>query len=93
VRQKIGERLTPGSALIVADTSINTAGLPKGGDFVVFANYSAATKTGANAAAEAEPQVAKPKQHRSVRRYYTNPYYANPSYANRYYAPWRGWGR
>jgi peptidoglycan hydrolase-like protein with peptidoglycan-binding domain len=93
VRQKIGERLTPGSALIVADTSINTAGLPKGGDFVVFANYSAAAKTGANAAAEAEPQVAKPKQHRSVRRYYTNPYYANPSYANRYYAPWRGWGR
>jgi lipoprotein-anchoring transpeptidase ErfK/SrfK/peptidoglycan hydrolase-like protein with peptidoglycan-binding domain len=88
VRQKIGERLTPGSSLIIADTSINTTGLPKGGDFVVFANYSAAAKTGATAAV-AEPQVVKPKVHRSVRRYYNTA----PYYTNRYYAPWQGWSR
>ena len=90
VRQKVGERLTPGSALIVADTSINTAGLPKGGDFVVLSNYTAAAKTGANAAAgtAVESQEVKPKVHRSVRRYYTNPYYTN-----RYFGPWRAWGR
>ena len=37
VRQKISERLTPGSTFIIADTSINSANLPKGGDFVVLA--------------------------------------------------------
>ena len=38
VRQKISERLTPGSSLIIGDTAINTAGLPKGADFLVWAN-------------------------------------------------------
>jgi hypothetical protein len=33
VRQNISERLTPGSTFIVADTSINSAGLPRGGDY------------------------------------------------------------
>ena len=92
VRQKISERLTPGSSLIIADTSINTTGLPKGGDFVVFANYSAAAKTGATAAV-AEPQVVKPKVRRNVRRYNTAPYNTAPYYTNRYYAPWQAWGR
>jgi len=36
VRQKICERLTPGSSLIVADTAINSATLPKGADFLVW---------------------------------------------------------
>jgi len=36
VRQKISERLTPGSSLIVADTAINSATLPKGADFLVW---------------------------------------------------------
>ncbi|GFO81507.1 MAG: hypothetical protein A49_11340 [Methyloceanibacter sp.] len=36
VRQKISERLTPGSSLIVADTAINSAALPKGADFLVW---------------------------------------------------------
>jgi hypothetical protein len=36
-RQWISERLTPGSSLIVADTAINTAALPKGADYVVLA--------------------------------------------------------
>lgn len=36
VRQRISERLTPGSSLIVADTAINSAALPKGADFLVW---------------------------------------------------------
>jgi peptidoglycan hydrolase-like protein with peptidoglycan-binding domain len=37
VRRKISERLTPGSSLIIGDTAINSAALPKGGDFLVWA--------------------------------------------------------
>ena len=48
VRQRISERLTPGSTLIIGDTSINAATLPKGGDFMVLAKYSS-PKTAANA--------------------------------------------
>lgn len=36
VRRNISERLTPGSALIVADTAINSGSLPKGADFLVW---------------------------------------------------------
>lgn len=36
IRQRISERLTPGSSLIVADTAINSAALPKGADFLVW---------------------------------------------------------
>ncbi len=36
IRQKISERLTPGSSLIVGDTAINSATLPKGADFLVW---------------------------------------------------------
>jgi lipoprotein-anchoring transpeptidase ErfK/SrfK len=35
VRQKISERLTPGSSLIIAEKSKNSAILPKGGDFLI----------------------------------------------------------
>jgi lipoprotein-anchoring transpeptidase ErfK/SrfK/peptidoglycan hydrolase-like protein with peptidoglycan-binding domain len=45
IRQRISERLTPGSTLIIGDTSINSATLPKGGDFVVLAKGSPGTKT------------------------------------------------
>jgi hypothetical protein len=34
-REKISERLTPGSTLIVADESVNSAVLPKGGDYLI----------------------------------------------------------
>jgi len=37
VRQKISENLTPGSSLIVADTSVDSAVLPEGDDFLVWA--------------------------------------------------------
>jgi hypothetical protein len=36
VLRKIGERLTPGSSLIVGDVAINSATLPKGADFLVW---------------------------------------------------------
>ena len=38
VRQQISERLTPGSSLIIGDTSVDTAILPEGDDFLVWAN-------------------------------------------------------
>ncbi|MGH6825774.1 pentapeptide repeat-containing protein [Methyloceanibacter sp.] len=38
VRREISRRLTPGSSLIVADTSVDSAILPEGDDFLVWAN-------------------------------------------------------
>src|SRR5262249_49620628 len=60
LRQRISQRLTPGSTLILADTSINSANLPKGGDFVVLAKG-----TGEKIA---EDDAAKPKPKRRVAR-------------------------
>ncbi len=48
LRQKISERLTPGSSLIVGDTAINTASLPKGADFLVWAKDTPAKITAAS---------------------------------------------
>jgi hypothetical protein len=78
VRQKISERLTPGSTFIVADTSINSANLPKGGDFVVLAR-----STGAKISMTDEEPVAKPKPRRrnnafARRNYYDNPWGTGP---------------
>lgn len=84
VRQKISERLTPGSTFIVADTSINSANLPRGGDFVVLAR-----STGAKISMTDEEAIAKPKKPRrrvntyARRNYYDNPWGAAP-------APWGG---
>jgi lipoprotein-anchoring transpeptidase ErfK/SrfK len=85
VRQKISERLTPGSTFIVADTSINSANLPKGGDFVVLAKG-----TGAKVSeADDTPPVAKPKPRRrnddfARRFYYNNPWRNGPWFGR----PW-----
>jgi lipoprotein-anchoring transpeptidase ErfK/SrfK/peptidoglycan hydrolase-like protein with peptidoglycan-binding domain len=38
VRREISQRLTPGSSLIVADTSVDSAILPEGDDFLVWAD-------------------------------------------------------
>ena len=40
MRQKISERLTPGSSLIIGDKSLNPAILPNGADFLVFTKDS-----------------------------------------------------
>ena len=42
IRRIISERLTPGSSLIVADTSVNSAILPDGDDFLVLAKATPA---------------------------------------------------
>jgi peptidoglycan hydrolase-like protein with peptidoglycan-binding domain len=42
VRQKISERLTPGSSLIIGDRSVNPAILPDGADFLVLTKDSPA---------------------------------------------------
>jgi hypothetical protein len=59
VRQKISARLTPGSTLIVADRALNSAGLPKGGDFVVLTKDSPAPSIG-------EAGRSKPRMRRVV---------------------------
>jgi hypothetical protein len=59
VRQKVSERLTPGSTFIVADTSINSANLPRGGDFVVLAR-----STGAKISTSDDEPAATPKPRR-----------------------------
>ena len=77
VRQKISERLTPGSTFIVADTSINSANLPRGGDFMVLAK-----STGAKISMTDEEPEAKPKPRRRnnavVRRFYDDPWGGSP---------------
>jgi peptidoglycan hydrolase-like protein with peptidoglycan-binding domain len=86
LRQKISERLTPGSSLIIGDTAINTAGLTKGNDFVVWAKETPAKITSASLDGDFTPaKPRKKKKARAVRR----PYF---DYSNRYYrAP--GWSR
>ena len=67
LRRKISQRLTPGSSFIIGDVAINTAGLKKGNDFVVWAKDMPAKVT----AASLETSVRKPrrkKTRRSVRR-------------------------
>ncbi len=68
VRQKISERLTPGSSLIIGDTAINTAGLTKGNDFVVWAKETPAKITAASADGDFTPP--KRKKKKIVRRPY-----------------------
>jgi len=82
IRQKISERLTPGSTFIVADTSISSANLPRGGDFVVLAKSASAKVSDAD-----DTAVAKPKPRRR------NPDFARRfNYNNNFNSPWRGSG-
>lgn len=69
VRQKISERLTPGSTFIVADTSINSANLPKGGDFVILAKSSGKAKV-SNTSDDAPKVRRKPRRNADPRRNY-----------------------
>lgn len=67
VRQRISERLTPGSTLIIGDTSINSSSLPKGGDFVVLAKYS--TPKTASADSDDADQPKRKKVRRNTYNY------------------------
>ena len=92
VRQKISERLTPGSSLIIGDTAINTVGLPKGADFLVWAKDTPAQITAASADGDVTDQPKK-KRNRSVRRYNNYNYsYSTPrSYQQRSYRGYPQW--
>ena len=71
IRQNISERLTPGSTLIIADTAINSATLPKGADFLVWDTSKPATVQRASV----QPRVKKRRVTTQRRR--------TPTYARR----------
>jgi peptidoglycan hydrolase-like protein with peptidoglycan-binding domain len=78
VRQKISERLTPGSSLIIGDTAINTATLPKGADFLVWAKDTPAKITSASIDGDVAPTKPRKKKSRNVQRYNYNYSYRSP---------------
>lgn len=75
VRLKISERLTPGSSLIVADTAINSAALPKGADFLVW-----------DTSKKPKVHYAKPKRRATRRRTASSRQRARPSYQRQRYS-------
>ncbi len=87
VRQRISERLTPGSTLIIGDTSLNSATLPKGGDFVVLAKYSSPKTVSADSAGDSGDQPVKKKRRVVRRNYFDFGYNAQP----RGYHSYPGW--
>jgi len=80
VRQNISERLTPGSSLIIADTAINSATLPKGADFLVWDT----SKSAKVQQASVEPRPRKKKRRATTQRRstptYTQRYQRNPGW-------------
>jgi peptidoglycan hydrolase-like protein with peptidoglycan-binding domain len=88
IRQKISERLTPGSSLIIGDTAINTATLPKGADFLVWAKDTPAKITTVSADGDLSPAPRKKKKYRSVRRYNNGFSYSVPRTFTRGYPSW-----
>jgi L,D-transpeptidase-like protein/putative peptidoglycan binding protein len=88
VRRKISERLTPGSSLIIGDTAINSATLPKGGDFLVWAKDTPAKIT--TVSADGDNSISKPrkKKFRTVRRKSPSYSYSTPRAFTRGYPSW-----
>jgi lipoprotein-anchoring transpeptidase ErfK/SrfK/peptidoglycan hydrolase-like protein with peptidoglycan-binding domain len=87
IRQRISERLTPGSTLIIGDTSINAATLPKGGDFVVLAKGSPGNRTVSSGGDADQPR-------KKIRRYNYNYGYSYPrpfQQPQRTYRSFPGW--
>ncbi len=60
-RRRIAARLTPGSALIIGDTSVNSAILPEGDDFLVWTDEEPATSKSRTARADEAEAVKTPK--------------------------------
>jgi L,D-transpeptidase catalytic domain/Putative peptidoglycan binding domain len=86
VRQKISERLTPGSSLIVADTAINSATLPRGADFLVWDTGTARVQKASITADDDVAPQPKKRRYRSITRG-TN----DGIYARRYRRNYPGW--
>ncbi len=80
LRQKISERLTPGSSLIIGDTAINTATLTKGSDFLVWARDTPGKITSASIQNDGQPTQPRKKKRTTVRR-------NNSDYTYRYQRP------
>ena len=93
LRQKISERLTPGSSLIIGDTAINTASLTKGSDFLVWAKDTPGKITSASIGAD-DGQATQPrkKKRTTVRRNnydYSYRYQRSPTFSRGYPSwPW-----
>jgi hypothetical protein len=70
LRQQIFEKLTPGSTLIIADASDNTAILPEGDDFLVASNDTpaAAEKPKAKQTAAKQAKTKKAQSNRQRQR-------------------------
>jgi peptidoglycan hydrolase-like protein with peptidoglycan-binding domain len=60
-RRRIAARLTPGSALIIGDTSVDSAILPEGDDFLVWTKETPAASTSRTARADEAEAVHTPK--------------------------------
>lgn len=93
LRQKISERLTPGSSLIIGDTAINTASLTKGSDFLVWAKDTPGKITSASIGAnDGQPTQPRKKKRTTVRRNnydYSYRYQRSPSFSRGYPSwPW-----
>jgi peptidoglycan hydrolase-like protein with peptidoglycan-binding domain len=90
VRQKISERLTPGSSLIIGDVAINSATLPKGADFLVWAKNTPAKITSTSIDGDiSQRRPKKKKPRRTVRRNNYNTYsYTPPRNFGRTPWPW-----
>jgi peptidoglycan hydrolase-like protein with peptidoglycan-binding domain len=91
IRQKISERLTPGSSLIIGDIAINSASLPKGADFLVWAKDTPAKITAASVDGDISQPQPKKKKYRSVRRNtygYSYPRVYQPRAYSRGYPQW-----
>jgi len=88
LRQKISERLTPGSSLIIGDIAINSASLPKGADFLVWAKDTPAKITAASIDGDISQPKPRKKKSRSVRRYRDNYGSTPPRTFSRGYPSW-----
>jgi peptidoglycan hydrolase-like protein with peptidoglycan-binding domain len=88
VRQRISEQLTPGSSLIVGDIAINSATLPKGADFLVWAKDTPAKFTTTSVDGDISQPRPKKKKKRTVRRNYNNFTYTPPRNFGRSPWPW-----
>ncbi|HEX9596236.1 MAG TPA: hypothetical protein VF982_05100, partial [Anaerolineales bacterium] len=74
-------------SLIIGDTAINTASLPKGADFLVWAKDTPAKIT--TVSADGDNSVRQPKKkYRSVRRNNFNFSYSPPRSFTRGYPSW-----
>jgi lipoprotein-anchoring transpeptidase ErfK/SrfK/peptidoglycan hydrolase-like protein with peptidoglycan-binding domain len=93
LRQKISERLTPGSSLIIGDTAINTASLTKGSDFLVWAKDTPGKITSARISGDdGQPTQPRKKKRTTVRRNnydYSYRYQRSPTFSRGYPSwPW-----